>query len=166
MQLHHSVVEQWRQTARCRHCSSSWNAIQAVTAASDRIISLFEAASHAYSLEDYITDSPDRTSSGQLFPPNLLGSTSFGVTCTRAQMTLGDFVLQDDEASILAGQVIYKSLVTHYGLLEDLRYNNHHHYSPQDRLDQSSAGGTSIQCTIDRLLRMLGRMHQDPLMER
>lgn len=72
-------------------------------------------------------------------------------------MSLGDFVLQDDEASILAVQVISESLVTHYGLLEDLRDIQ----SSQPRDHAFVREGTSIQYNIDRLLRMLGRIRSE-----
>lgn len=76
-------------------------------------------------------------------------------------MSLGDFVLQDDEANILAIQAIYESLVVHHNLLEDLRDNQF----SQARIQAFGKDGASIQYTIDRLLRMLGRMHweQNPL---
>ncbi|RYP67664.1 hypothetical protein DL771_007131 [Monosporascus sp. 5C6A] len=153
-------TEHWRQTARCRHCSNNWNAIQALTTASEKVIALFEAASHAYTTGDYFTHKSSEASSGHLFSHTPDGASS-SVTCTRAQMSLGDLVLQDDEANILAIQVIYKSLVTHYSLLEDLRDNQ----SSQTRDQTFGMDGASIQYTIDKLLRMLGRMHweQDPL---
>lgn len=82
-------------------------------------------------------------------------------------MRLGDFVLQDDEANMLAVQVIYKSLVAHFDLLEDVRDAQ----SPVVGLGRGRGHGhafgvvkdgpPSIQSCLDRLLRMLGRIHVD-----
>lgn len=68
MQLHHSVVEQWRQTTRCRHCNNgninNANVTCALTTASEKLLSLFEATTHAYTATDYFSQtSPDRKSS-------------------------------------------------------------------------------------------------------
>ncbi|KAK1637089.1 hypothetical protein BDP81DRAFT_426609 [Colletotrichum phormii] len=161
MQLHHCVVEQWRQTTRCRHCNNgntnngnanNANVTCALTTASEKLISLFEATTHAYTATDCFTQtSPGRSGSAHLFSPTLPITT---VTCTRTQMTLGGFLLQDDEANILAAQIIYKSLVTHHSLLRDFQSTQAQHDSDQSFIDD----GGGLQHIIDRLLRLLGRI--------
>ncbi|KXH25860.1 hypothetical protein CSIM01_12515 [Colletotrichum simmondsii] len=156
MQLHHSVVEQWRQTTRCRHCNNdntnNASVTCTLTAASEKLLSLFEATTHAYTDTDYFSQtSPDRLSSAHLFSPKLPATT---VTCTRTQMTLGGFLLQDDEANILAAQIIYKSLVTHHSLLQD--FQSTQALSDSDQSFINDGGG--LQRIIDRLLRLLGRL--------
>lgn len=75
LQLHGSVLEQWRQTMRCRHCSDHWHLIQVLTTTSEKIISLFEAASAAYSVGEYssqgspIRECPPVTSKTNPPPP-------------------------------------------------------------------------------------------------
>ena len=70
-------------------------------------------------------------------------------------MSLGDLVLQDDEANMLATQAIYESLMTHYNLLEGLR----DHQSSQNHPQTLGKNNARVQDTIDRLLGMLGRIH-------
>ncbi|KXX83268.1 hypothetical protein MMYC01_200219 [Madurella mycetomatis] len=156
LQLHHSMIEQWCQTTRCQQCGNTWNTIKALTKVSEKVIALFEAASHAYTTKEYLMHKSLGQSRGQLFSPTLETESS-SVTVARVPMSLGDFVLQDDEANILAVQVISESLVTHYGLLEDLRDIQ----SSQPRDHAFVREGTSIQYNIDRLLRMLGRIRSE-----
>ncbi|KAK1493409.1 hypothetical protein CABS01_11578 [Colletotrichum abscissum] len=156
MQLHHSVVEQWRQATRCRHCNNdntnNANVTCALTTASEKLLSLFEATTYAYTDIDYFSQtSPHRLGSAHLFSLKLPATT---VTCTRTQMTLGGFLLQDDEANILASQIIYKSLVTHHSLLQD--FQSTQALSDSDQFFVNDGGG--LQRIIDRLLRLLGRL--------
>lgn len=69
-------------------------------------------------------------------------------------MTLGGFLLQDDEANILAAQVIYKSLVTHHSLLQDFQSTQALNDSDQSFIND----GGGLQRIIDRLLRLIGRL--------
>lgn len=69
-------------------------------------------------------------------------------------MTLGGFLLQDDEANILAAQVIYKSLVTHHSLLQDFQFTQALNDSDQSFIND----GGGLQRIIDRLLRLIGRL--------
>ncbi|MCJ1391684.1 hypothetical protein MMC18_004549 [Xylographa bjoerkii] len=150
------VTEQWKKINSCQSCVLDQRLIYTLANALEKFAALYEAASLAYTDDGEREDMSPRQSNFTSFTTTPT-SASPSVVCFKCQMVLGEIVLDDDEANLLARQVIHGSLVTLGALLQDLR----DHWSRVVSLAKEDAVREVDACihrTLCRLLRVLGRI--------